>query len=393
MKIYEIGTGYTPIPAQMGAATEIVVEELTHALQELSEDVEILDIKAKNRQKNNLPIREVSVPSFIMKEDVSLGLMHKVKRVLYSVCLAGVLKKILKKTDEKVVLHFHNQYNVYFFQKLVPRRLRDKAIKLYTNHSYVWHGDWNEIKETINNRYFQEVSAMKEADFVFVLNSRTKENIINHIGISEDKVILIDNGVNTQVYHKLAADELEKVKTKYNLNGKTVFVQVGSVCDRKNQMGSIRLLLPFLKENENTVFIYAGGIISEEYQQEIENFAKSEGISDQIRYFGELTPGKQLNELYNLASAMVFPSKAEGFSLVILEAMSAGVPVLVYDTLLFKLSGDCIRFSGEKDFAHIVNEQILKADPAELSEKVRTAVVENYSWMKVAKDYLSVVEH
>ena len=25
MKIYEIGTGYTPIPAQMGAATEIVV--------------------------------------------------------------------------------------------------------------------------------------------------------------------------------------------------------------------------------------------------------------------------------------------------------------------------------------------------------------------------------
>ena len=28
MKIYEIGTGYTPIPARMGAATEIVVEEV-----------------------------------------------------------------------------------------------------------------------------------------------------------------------------------------------------------------------------------------------------------------------------------------------------------------------------------------------------------------------------
>ena len=27
MKIYEIGTGYTPIPPQMGAATENVVEE------------------------------------------------------------------------------------------------------------------------------------------------------------------------------------------------------------------------------------------------------------------------------------------------------------------------------------------------------------------------------
>ena len=28
MKIYEIGTGYTPIPAQVPAATESIVEEL-----------------------------------------------------------------------------------------------------------------------------------------------------------------------------------------------------------------------------------------------------------------------------------------------------------------------------------------------------------------------------
>ena len=33
MKIYEIATGYTPIPAQIGAATEIVVEALTRAFR------------------------------------------------------------------------------------------------------------------------------------------------------------------------------------------------------------------------------------------------------------------------------------------------------------------------------------------------------------------------
>ena len=42
MKIYEIGTGYTPIPAQMGAATEIVVEELTRSLRNNGEDAEII---------------------------------------------------------------------------------------------------------------------------------------------------------------------------------------------------------------------------------------------------------------------------------------------------------------------------------------------------------------
>ena len=178
MKIYEIGTGYTPIPAQMGAATEIVVEELTRSFLKLGENVEIIDIAADSRAETDLPIREVRVPKFIRKKDVSLGLMHKVKRVVYSVKLALALKKILKKSNEKVILHFHNQYNMFFFLKLVSKKYREKATILYTNHSYVWHGEWDEIKDTIDSRYFQEVASMKEADFIFVLNEQTKKNIV-----------------------------------------------------------------------------------------------------------------------------------------------------------------------------------------------------------------------
>ena len=36
MKIFEIGTGYTSVPARMGAATEIVVAELTTSMRKLS---------------------------------------------------------------------------------------------------------------------------------------------------------------------------------------------------------------------------------------------------------------------------------------------------------------------------------------------------------------------
>ena len=73
MKIYEIGTGYTPIPAQMGAATEIVVEELTRSLRRNGEPAEIIDIKAAYRQNSSLPIMEVCVPRIFTKTDVSLG--------------------------------------------------------------------------------------------------------------------------------------------------------------------------------------------------------------------------------------------------------------------------------------------------------------------------------
>lgn len=387
MKIYEIGTGYTPIPAQMGAATEIVVEELTRSFLKLGEDVEIIDIAADSRAKTDLPIREVRVPKFIRKKDVSLGLMHKVKRVVYSVKLALALKKILKKSKEKVILHFHNQYNMFFFLKLVGKKFREKATILYTNHSYVWHGEWDEIKDTINSRYFQEVASMKESDFIFVLNEQTKKNIVEHIGINSSKVYLIDNGVNTDTYRKLPEDEIEALKEQYNIKGKKAFVQVGSVCDRKNQLTSIKLLLPLMKADENVVFLYAGGIISEEYQQQIADFAKENSLQDRVIYCGELSPGEELNRFYNLGSAMLFPSKAEGFSLVILEAMSAGVPVFVYENLLFKLSDKCLRFKDEADFEKIMNERILTQSREELSREVRQAVLESYGWDKVASDY------
>ncbi|MBR5774579.1 MAG: hypothetical protein IKY44_06990, partial [Clostridia bacterium] len=103
MKIYEIGTGYTPIPAQVAAATESIVEELTKAFVAQNIDVEIIDICASSRAPHSLPITEVKVPAMFSKSDVSLGIVHKLKRVVYSWALAGKLKKLLKATDEKVV--------------------------------------------------------------------------------------------------------------------------------------------------------------------------------------------------------------------------------------------------------------------------------------------------
>ena len=82
MKIYEIGTGYTTIPATMGEATEIVIEELSKSFLKNGHDVELIDIKASKRKKNNLPIREVYVPKWLTGTDVRLGLIHKLKRVI-----------------------------------------------------------------------------------------------------------------------------------------------------------------------------------------------------------------------------------------------------------------------------------------------------------------------
>lgn len=388
MKIFEIGTGYTPIPAQMGAATEIVVEELTKSFLKNNIDVTILDIKAENRIETKLPIVEVPVPRQFIGTDVQLGIMHKLKRVIYSISLASTLKKLLRKSDEKVILHFHNQYNMYFFLKLVPKKLRNNCVLAYTNHSYIWHDDWTSIKETVQKRYFQEIYAMKHADYIYVLNTTTYRTLVEKLHIPENKIKMIDNGVNTDVYSPLTKEENIKVKDKLGLSGKRVLIQIGSVCDRKNQLGAIELLQPILKENLDVVYVYAGGIIDKEYQEKINSFTEEYKLNNQVKYLGELKPGKGLNECYSMAAAMIFPSKSEGFSLVIIESMSAGTPVLIHENLQFKLAGKCCRFSDKKDFIKVFEEKILDDEQLiEESRKTREVVLERYSWDKIANDY------
>ena len=390
MKIYEIGTGYTSIPATKGAATEIVVEELTRAFRKNKIPVELVDKEDINRGATELPIIEVKVPALFSGTDVKLGLMHKLNRVFYSLSLAGTLRQVLKKTQDTVLLHFHNQYNLYFFLKLVPRKLRKRAVVAYTVHSYIWHGLWDDIKETIRKRYFQEVYCVEHADRVFVLNSLAQNNMVENLNVDRDRIHMIDNGVNLDVYAPISEEQREECRKKWNLVGKRVFANIGSVCDRKNQLEAVRMLGPLLRENSDMVFCYAGGIIEPEYQDAVLEYAREQEIGEQVRYYGELRPGEELNAFYNLAEAMIFPSKAEGFSLVVLEAMAAGLPVVVRKDLEYALASNCLRYADEKDFLKIIQESIL--DPNNrmtLSERSRETVMSSCSWEKVAQTYLA----
>lgn len=385
MKIYEIGTGYTPIPAKISAATEIVVEELTKAMQKQGLPVEIVDIASESRGQTQLPIREVPVPKQFSGTDVQLGIMHKLKRVVYSVALAGELKKILRTAEEKVVLHFHNQYNLFFFLQLTPAKLREKCLIAYTNHSGIWRLDWAQIEGTIRKRYFQEAACMKKANLVFLLNEETKRNVMEHLGVSQERIVLIGNGVNTDVYCPLPAEEKAAVKEKFGLSGCRVILQVGSVYENKGQLRAVQYLLPLLKANPDVVYAYAGGIVDEEYQKQISLFAQENGLTGQVRYLGMVSPGGELNELYNTANVTILPSRYEAFGLVAIESLSAGVPVLVDRMGPIRFGGGSVRYDPEC-FEETAGYLVYNVE-SELCEAARRNAVKHFSWEKIAADY------
>ena len=399
MKIYEIGTGYTPIPAQHAAATESVVEELTKAFSAAGQDVEILDISACERAPHDLPITEVKVPSAFTKSDVSLGVIHKVKRVVYSAALALKLRKLLKAESEgaaveKKVLHFHNQYNLFFFIKLVPEKLRNKITVAYTNHNGMWSLPLSETKTVLRKRYFQEIEAMKKADAVFVLNNKTRDNISELLGISDEKIYLVSNGVNTGIYTPLPKKRINEIKEKYGLSDKKIILQVGSVYENKGQAKAVKLLAPLLKGNPKLVYAYAGGIVSSEYFLQVKKTAEELGVASQVVYLGTASPGKDMNELYNIAYMTVFASKYEGFPLVCIESLSAGVPVTVCSDggMSFDFGAGSFSCTGIS-FEQTVSE-ILTADKdsySELCKEARENAEMNHRWDAIAKKYTDIL--
>ena len=393
MKIYEIGTGYTSIPAQMGAATEIIVEELTRSFIKLNKDVQIIDIADENRAETDLPIIEVKVPSVFTKADLSLGILHKLKRVVYSVALALKLIRILQQADDEIVLHFHNQYNMFFFLLLVPEKYRKKAKVAYTNHNGYWSLPWEEAEPVLKKRYFQEIECMKKADIVFVLNEQTKQKAVQYLNVDENRIVRINNGVNTEVYKPLTDSEIEQVKAKYNLNNKRIILQIGSVYENKGQKRIIEVLSPLLKKNDDVVFAYVGGIVDENYKEEIDNYIEDNDLTEKVFYLGMAKPGKELNELYNMAEFTVFQSNYEAFGLVVVESLSAGIPVII-SIKNFLDFGDGSVDCKYDDICEIAEKVISHPEAIKkISSAARKNALVNYTWNKIAEGHLKMFQN
>ena len=120
--------------------------------------------------------------------------------------------------------------------------------------------------------------------------------------------------------------------------------------------------------------------------------SSNNGIGERVVYLGELRPGKELNRYYSLAKCSLFATKAEAFSLVVLEAMSSGQPVFVDSSLKVDLDGVERYNDGDelcRKISRILDDEL---ERERMAAAARATVLEKYSWDKVAADYARAFE-
>jgi len=165
--------------------------------------------------------------------------------------------------------------------------------------------------------------SFEAADKVITVSKSTARDCIKE-GVLADKVETIYQGYESSFEHlKLTNQEKNQVVKKMQLPEKCILF-LGSLQPRKN-LEFLVSAFSLIAEDTPHHLILAGapGSSSEELHKQVVRL----GINDRVIFTGYIDD-KERAALYQHSELFVYPSKYEGFGLVLLEAMSFGIPVI-----------------------------------------------------------------
>jgi glycosyltransferase involved in cell wall biosynthesis len=124
------------------------------------------------------------------------------------------------------------------------------------------------------------------------------------------------------------------------------------------------------------------------HEAELRERARSLGVDGDVR-FPAWVSGEELEGLWALARAFVFPSLYEGFGLPVLEAMARGVPVASSNaSSLPEVAGDAALLFDPRDVSEITGALARLLDDEELRGRLRARGrerVELFTWARAAR--------
>lgn len=280
------------------------------------------------------------------------------------------------------LIHGHD-WLVFWASKILKHGFRIPLV--HTIHATEYgrnHGIHNDLQRYIND---VEWYTCYEAWKLIVCSDYMKEEIKRLFQLPEDKVKIINNGVEPDNFNTEVEDEFRE---KYAHPDEKIIFYVGRLVREKGIQYLIRALSIILHDQPQIKLVIAG---KGPYEGELKRKAEELGIADRV-YFTGFISDEERNKLYRTADLAVFPSLYEPFGIVALEAMAAQIPLITTNAggldefivdgrnALKVNTGDPFQLAGS--ILRILN------DPKRSEEMVERAyreVVSVYNWDIIAE--------
>lgn len=252
----------------------------------------------------------VNVARFYKKRILPLKFIPLIFQNIISISIAiRAFEKYVNDFGMPDLIHAHN----CFFAGLIAKSLKRKYGVPYmvTEHSSKFNGLLNKNDISLFNQvhkesiYYTAVSDM----FAKKLQSLTK---------AKEKPVHVLNNVLDEIF------EYQQVVFKPKEGSTFRFLNVANLIDIKNQKLLIEAFASKFADNKNVLLMIAGDGPNKCYLQKLSDKL---GVSDQVKFLGQLERNQVLKEMQQ-SDAFVLSSNSETFGVVLIEALSCGLPLI-----------------------------------------------------------------
>jgi len=259
-------------------------------------------------------------------------------------------------------------------------------------------------KVIIRMRGKRQLEAIKSSFFmkiVFKIISRFSDAIVIQynqvndlrlLGVGDSKIYIIPNGVDAEYFKRSDVKIREQFREKLNLKNHVVGLYVGRIDPIKGLDLLLEALPSVVKLYPQFKLIIVG---SGPYKDNFETLAKILQIDEYVIFVGGT---RDVKKYYDIADIFILPSKSEGISNALLEAMSmelaviataiGGIPEVIKD-----LDNGCLTYPSSSAIAEKLELLIANKNLRDrLGNAARKSIIANFSIEKVVKKYIEYIQ-
>lgn len=259
-----------------------------------------------------------------------------------------------------------------------------------TLHATEWGRMSGNLSADINQRIHKAESHLaRHADAIIACSHFMRNEIVRDLGAETERMVVIPNGVEAAAYAGLRqqAGELAAFRAQWAAADEALIFNVGRLVWEKGADLLVEAMPAILQEFPGARAVIAGkGSLLPNLQAAIARL----GLAKHVHLAGFIDDATR-NHLYSVADLAVFPSRYEPFGIVALEAMAAGVPVVVAagsglgEGVAPGETGVCVAPGSPQSLAEGILDVLRHPEAAaERAKRAQEAARRDFSWDHIA---------